>query len=53
MWRPLSGRPCAEEEEVGGDGESDDDEDNVRNLDSHDRLANRLKTENMAWRSLS
>lgn len=39
----------AEEAEAGGDSDEDEDEDNIRNMDSHDRLANRLK--NDAWQS--
>ena len=38
----------AEEAEAGGDSDSDEDEDeDARNMDSHDRLANRLKNEAM------
>ena len=38
----------AEEEEAGGDDSEDDDDDaDARNLDSHDRLSNRLKNEAM------
>ena len=36
----------AEEAEAGGDSDEDEDED-ARNMDSHDRLANRLKNEAM------
>ena len=38
----------AEEAEAGGDSDEDEDEDeDARNMDSHDRLANRLKNEAM------
>ena len=38
----------AEEAEAGGDSDEDDeDEEDARNMDSHDRLANRLKNEAM------
>lgn len=37
-----------EEAEDGSGSEEEDDEDNIRNMDSHDRLANRLKNEAMA-----
>jgi len=37
-----------EEAEDGSGSDEDEDEDNIRNMDSHDRLANRLKNEAMA-----